>query len=147
MYKLAAVAFAFILLTTAGYAQISGGNVFVGYSYMSADLVSGSRTNLNGWNGSVEGKVLPFVGIVLARARRRTSAVQRERLVRVASASYATLTALLLWQALRGQPIVAPDAVTLIALAVWALATVAAAASARAGRAAAAASLIPLVME
>ena len=31
---------------------------------MSADLISGNRTNLNGWNGSVEGKVLPHVGIV-----------------------------------------------------------------------------------
>ncbi len=64
MHKLAAVVFALLLLTTAGYAQVPGGNVFVGYSYMSADLVSGNRTNLNGWNGSVEGKVLPFIGIV-----------------------------------------------------------------------------------
>jgi hypothetical protein len=31
---------------------------------MSADLVSNGRNNLNGWNGSVEGKVLPFIGIV-----------------------------------------------------------------------------------
>jgi opacity protein-like surface antigen len=31
---------------------------------MSAPLVSNSRSNLNGWNGSVEGKVLPFVGLV-----------------------------------------------------------------------------------
>jgi opacity protein-like surface antigen len=64
VHKLAAVAFALLLLTTAGHAQVPGGNVFVGYSYMSADLVSGNRTNLNGWNGSVEGKVLPFIGIV-----------------------------------------------------------------------------------
>jgi opacity protein-like surface antigen len=64
VHKLAAVAFALLLLTTVGYAQVPGGNVFIGYSYMSADLASGSRSNLNGWNGSVEGKVLPFVGIV-----------------------------------------------------------------------------------
>ena len=31
---------------------------------MSADLLSNNRTNLNGWNGSVEGKVLPFIGLV-----------------------------------------------------------------------------------
>ncbi len=51
-------------LSTLGYAQLPGGNVFIGYSYLSADLVSGSRTSLNGWNGSVEGKVLPFIGLV-----------------------------------------------------------------------------------
>jgi opacity protein-like surface antigen len=45
-------------------AQIpTNGNIFVGYSYMSADL-GGDRVNLNGWNASVEGKVLPFLGIV-----------------------------------------------------------------------------------
>jgi opacity protein-like surface antigen len=64
VHKLAAVLFVLFLLTTAGYAQVPGGNVFVGYSYMSADLVSGNRTNLNGWNGSVEVKALPFIGIV-----------------------------------------------------------------------------------
>ena len=51
-------------LTTLGFAQIPSGNVFIGYSYLSADLVSGNRSNLNGWNGSVEGKVLPFIGLV-----------------------------------------------------------------------------------
>ncbi len=45
-------------------AQIpTNGNVFFGYSYMSADL-GNDRANLNGWNASVEGKVLPFLGIV-----------------------------------------------------------------------------------
>ena len=64
MHKLAGVAVGLLLLTTAGYAQVPAGNVFVGYSYMSADFVSGNRSNLNGWNGSIEGKVLPFIGIV-----------------------------------------------------------------------------------
>jgi hypothetical protein len=47
------------------FAQIPKGNIFVGYSYMSADLpnISG-RQNLNGWEGSLEGKVLPFLSIV-----------------------------------------------------------------------------------
>ena len=36
----------------------------MGYSYMSADLVPHNRSNLNGWDGSVEGKVLPLVAIV-----------------------------------------------------------------------------------
>ena len=36
----------------------------MGYSYLNASLVPGNRTNLNGWNASVEGKVFPFIGIV-----------------------------------------------------------------------------------
>src|SRR3954468_7438615 len=53
------------LLPAAAFAQIpTSGNVFFGYSYGSADFSSGDRTNLNGWNGSLEGKVLPWVGFV-----------------------------------------------------------------------------------
>jgi len=59
-----AIAFTLFMLAGAVYAQVPGGNVYFGYSYMSADLVSNSRTSLNGWNGSIEGKVLPFIGIV-----------------------------------------------------------------------------------
>lgn len=45
-------------------AQIpTSGNVFFGYSYYNANL-NGDRNNLNGWEGSVEGKVLPLIGIV-----------------------------------------------------------------------------------
>ena len=45
-------------------AQIpTSGNVFFGYSYYNTD-VSGNRGNLNGWEGSVEGKMFPFLGIV-----------------------------------------------------------------------------------
>jgi hypothetical protein len=62
--RVATVFFILFVLATSVYAQVPSGNVFVGYSYMSADLVSNGRTNLNGWNGSVEGKVLPFIGIV-----------------------------------------------------------------------------------
>jgi len=52
------------LLSALSHAQLPSGNVFVGYSYLSADLGSSSRTSLNGWNASVEGKVLPFIGLV-----------------------------------------------------------------------------------
>ena len=45
-------------------AQVPKGNIFFGYSYLSADLVSSNRTSLNGWNGSLEGKIFPFIGIV-----------------------------------------------------------------------------------
>jgi hypothetical protein len=46
------------------FAQIPKGNIFVGYSYMNGDLGTTNRQNLNGWEASLEGKVLPFLGIV-----------------------------------------------------------------------------------
>lgn len=62
-----AIARAMLLLTLSSLAgaQVPKVNVFVGYSFMSAD-VPGSlqRENLNGWEASFEGKVLPFLGIV-----------------------------------------------------------------------------------
>lgn len=65
MHKVAATALILFLLTTAAAAQVpTKGNVFFGYSYVSADLNSSARDNLNGWNGSLEGKMLPWVGIV-----------------------------------------------------------------------------------
>jgi opacity protein-like surface antigen len=62
--RIAANVATLVVLTTAACAQVPSGNVFLGYSYMSADLGSTNRTNLNGWNASVEGKLLPFIGIV-----------------------------------------------------------------------------------
>ena len=54
------------LLSTFASAQIpTKGNAFFGYSYERADLNSGSGANLNGWDGSLEGSVLPHVGIVV----------------------------------------------------------------------------------
>jgi hypothetical protein len=65
VFRSTAFACAFFLLTTLGSAQIpTSGNVFVGYSYLSADLVQGDRANLNGWNASVEGKIFPLLGLV-----------------------------------------------------------------------------------
>jgi hypothetical protein len=62
--KLTTIAF-LLLVPAASSAQIpTRGNVFFGYSYGSADFSSAGRTNLNGWNGSLEGKVLPWVGFV-----------------------------------------------------------------------------------
>ena len=64
--RLTMIAFILLLLPTAALAQIpTRGNVFFGYSYGSADFSSNGRTNLNGWNGSLEGKVLPWVGFVV----------------------------------------------------------------------------------
>lgn len=46
-------------------AQISTkGNVFFGYSYNHAEIISNDGTNLNGWNASLEGKFAPWIGIV-----------------------------------------------------------------------------------
>jgi hypothetical protein len=63
--KLPTLAFILLLLPAAAIAQIpTRGNVFFGYSYGSADFSSNGRTNLNGWNGSLEGKFLPWIGLV-----------------------------------------------------------------------------------
>src|SRR5256885_15923282 len=46
------------------------GNIFAGYSYMRADsdvfpaIIPTSGVNFNGWEGSLEGKFLPWIGVV-----------------------------------------------------------------------------------
>jgi hypothetical protein len=70
-------------------------------------------------------QALPIVALLLGH--RRVDPARRVRLVFVAAASHASLFAILLWQALRAQSVVAPDTSTLLALGVWAAATVAAA--------------------
>jgi len=63
MRKVAVIVFAIFLLSGLALAQIpTSGNVFFGYSYANTDL-SGSRSSTNGWEATVEGKVLPFIGI------------------------------------------------------------------------------------
>jgi hypothetical protein len=44
--------------------SLSSSNVFVGYSFIGANLFSGQHANLNGWNVSAEKKYLPYFGIV-----------------------------------------------------------------------------------
>lgn len=58
---LPALLFAFTSFATA---QIPKGNIFFGYSYARGDLAVGQGSNLNGWEGSLEGKVFPLLGIV-----------------------------------------------------------------------------------
>jgi hypothetical protein len=62
-------------------------------------------------------QVLPILALVLGR--RRMIDRTRVRLMLIASASYASLFAILLWQALRGQSLLAPDGLMLQVLAVW----------------------------
>ena len=64
-------------------------------------------------------QMLPLLALGLARMRPRFGDDDRLYLVRVAAGSYAALTVVLLWQALRGQSIVAPDPLTLAVLAAW----------------------------
>ncbi len=68
MHRFFSSALIVLLFSTVLAAQIpTSGNVFVGYSYSRAQsVVSGftNSANLNGWEGSLEGKVFPFVGIV-----------------------------------------------------------------------------------
>ena len=78
-------------------------------------------------------QVLPLLTLLFAR--RSWPDAARVRLVIVAGLSYGLLFGILMWQALRGQPILDPDGVTLAALAVWAFATTAAAAGAARSRA------------
>jgi hypothetical protein len=51
-----------LVFTGAAIAQIPSGNLFVGYSLSQTRPVS--PLSLNGWEGSLEGKFLPWVGIV-----------------------------------------------------------------------------------
>ena len=64
MQKVSGIVIALLLLGGAGFAQVpTSGNVFIGYSYNRANF-SGGGINLNGWNGALEGKVAPFLGVV-----------------------------------------------------------------------------------
>jgi hypothetical protein len=66
-------------------------------------------------------QALAIFAFVLRRWRR--SEEDRVRLVFTAAASYATLFALLLWEALRGVSVIAPDATALTSLVTWAVMT------------------------
>ena len=68
MYKKPIAFLSFLVLSCAlssvAVAQIPKANIFVGYSYGRADLNHNNRSNLNGWEGSLEGSFLPWISIV-----------------------------------------------------------------------------------
>ena len=71
MRKIPAIIFLIIVLiflVSASPAQIpTSGNVFFGYSFAQGDTftgVSSTGINMNGWEGSAEGKFLPWLGVV-----------------------------------------------------------------------------------
>lgn len=74
-------------------------------------------------------QALPLLALVLTLASRRVRRLRgeqvRTRLVTVAASSYLGLTALVTWQALRGQPLIAPDTLTTVAAGALLLATAA----------------------
>ena len=67
MQKIGSIAFVLLLFAGLANAQVpTSGNVFFGYSYYNASAlpVETGRSNLNGWEGSFEGKIIPWVGMV-----------------------------------------------------------------------------------
>jgi hypothetical protein len=73
--KAGAISFLLFCLTTIAGAQIpTGGNIFFGYSYSQGEAFTGSSVptvlapsgsaGMNGWEGSLEGKFLPWIGLV-----------------------------------------------------------------------------------
>lgn len=95
----------------------------VGWSTTGGDLRIGHFVGLHAL------QALPLLALALAALAARVPALRpettRARLVAVAGAAWAALTVGLVWQALRGQPLLAPDGTTLLALAVGLAATAA----------------------
>ena len=107
-------------MTTAGAHSVGGvdggpGIPVTGWSREHGDLRVAHFIGLH----AIQSLALIAVGL---RWWRRPEAV-RVRAMLAAAASYASLFGLLLWQALRGQSLVAPDAAALAAIAIWAGAT------------------------
>jgi hypothetical protein len=99
----------------------------VGWSTTGGDLRAGHFIGMHAL------QALPLLGFLLVIASRRRGRIGarlrfdrvRARLLTVAGLAYAALTVLLTWQALRGQSIADPDAVTLTAAGTVLLATAA----------------------
>lgn len=65
MRRIAFIVFALLMFAGLASAQIpTSGNLFFGYSFYNTDLSTIDRANTNGWEASVEGKVIPFLGVV-----------------------------------------------------------------------------------
>ncbi|RZU74471.1 hypothetical protein EV384_2939 [Micromonospora kangleipakensis] len=94
----------------------------VGWSTTGGDLRIGHFVGLHAL------QALPILAILLSRfLGARLDERTRVRLLVVAGGAYGVLTMLLTWQALRGQPLLRPDAVTLAAVAALVVATATAA--------------------
>ncbi|MHA6781431.1 hypothetical protein ACVGOW_10610 [Pseudonocardia saturnea] len=87
------------------------GLAFVGWSTTGGDLRIGHFVGMHAL------QALPLLAAALAATGRFTES-ERVRIITVAGAAYAAVVLLVTWQALRGQPLLAPDALTLATLAV-----------------------------
>ncbi len=65
MHRLWLFALSALVLCPSAWAQVPKGNVFFGYSYDRMPVVTNDTFNSNGWDASLEGKVFPFVGLVV----------------------------------------------------------------------------------
>jgi hypothetical protein len=97
----------------------------VGWSTVGGDLRIGHFVGMHAL------QALPLLALLLGA---RLDQLTRIRLLLVAGPAYGILSVLLTWQALRGQPLLRPDALTLTAWAVLAAATAAATAAVLARR-------------
>ncbi|OJF13446.1 hypothetical protein [Couchioplanes caeruleus] len=86
----------------------------LGWSTTGGDLRIGHFVGLHAL------QILPLLALLLGR---RFDALTRVRLLAVGGGAYGMLTILLTWQALRGQPLLRPDALTVAAVAALVAAT------------------------
>ncbi len=97
----------------------SVGLPFLNWSMTSGDYRPAHFVGLHGL------QVLPLLGFWLSRKRwqDRNSAKQRSTVVITAGVAYLALTGILVWQAARGQSVIAPDAQTILAFALLIVST------------------------
>ncbi|WP_435205674.1 hypothetical protein [Micromonospora sp. bgisy143] len=100
-----------------GVADGGPGLPVVGWSTTGGDLRIGHFVGLHAL------QALPLVAMLLTRFASRLDGRTRVRLLVVAGTAYGVLTMVLTWQALRGQPLLRPDALTLAVVAALAVAT------------------------
>jgi hypothetical protein len=112
---LAGMAVGFLISANGGHAvgvpDGGPGLFFVGWSTTSGDLRIGHFVGMHAL------QLLPLLAAGLAAVGpSRLDETARVRIVQIAAAAYAGVVALVTWQAMRGEPLLAPDTVTLAAL-------------------------------
>ena len=123
------------LMTRPTAAQLAdvraGGRMTIAGAHSVGGVDGGPGVPVTGWSrehGDL--RVAHFIGLHAIQAlalvavgvrRRRAPEAVRVKVVLAAAVSYAALFLLLLWSALRGQSVVAPDMTTVASLAIWAV--------------------------
>ena len=112
----------------------AGGRMTIAGAHTVGGADGGSGVPVTGWSREHGDLRVPhFIGLhalqalaivaILMRRWRQPEAV-RVRAILIVAASYASLFFLLLWEAMRGRSIVAPDVIALASIAIWAAVTV-----------------------